>query len=1104
MLRVGPPDISAFCFATEKKDVTNIRCYTNGFAKWLLHITGHVVDLRSQSVSYCLNRSSLARFITEKFQHPDVDNKQFRHTVLSLINRAIEKGEVKADTDLSSFIELILSRANVPIDKQKKEALVKELEKENEAPFLPIKNFISHALEELKTPTAEKMMRYKQALQPLQTARESLKEVIKNKEALLQRADHLVVRGEKLSCNTEKLVQAKNQLEKLFSSPPSLLVSAEIATFVADVQAAVKSLEEEEKSVALACFKKELEGVRSDIELLVKEIEAKAPHLQALLQHRDLLAKNVDTLAPKDLDAFHAALSNLQSLKKEVAIEEKKSECRNLVERLKEQHLNTSSVLHLQKLLDEKPTPHEFEAWLQKASVALEKGLQELSLVARLAKTAQPQEEVGPVFAQELKKKAQENKVKKIIGEMKVSFLKVVGEKSEEMQTIRLGEVAGDLSRCVASFCDAVKEQPAICEGCLKELLEVLATTIETQKGNLSRVALRKAFPVVASLSTGFIAQFTGTEGQLLREVFLDVLKKMPTQTTGAVREFAKTMHEKMQLSQSVLDLKRDDLVEQIAMWCELCLNHPSQTQAALERLIQSIKAAPNQEEVVAKLCSLITLKCQMAKEGENFLDDVKSYLFLAKRDFFSTEPSFKKVCALLQEGLGLQEKPHGTLDMNSEHLSFLFNAAPEESQAQCREHDVALTQVAEHALELALQKLESSTATHPIYIGTEWAFMADSPEKMYRTLDRLSSISRKYPHVTFMPGSIAWCQKIHSGAYACFNTLPVFENGRLVSLYHKRYEKMDLDTVAGVFKKKRKNLAWALSDPATKKLLQDFNSNFLVSGKGHVLAFEICNDHINLAAQEDYKQRAPTGSGADVHVLMAHGSILNNVRASAHNGSLVAYIDHSTSAQTSVATLQKAKESQEWINKEKRANVNQNFGLVGAFKAHCYKAEKPLEPTFLEHPPGEKSIDAFFKILSGQVGLSPEVLKAKVIDHLQTHALRYCPEGDLPLVKKWTAASFADFQKTLLQRYTFHSPDDLQQTIQVLKSGKGESLNQLVPILLNITSELLSRQIVLKSDLANLPTQIHDPERKKPYTQARDALQVGYSYKDGMFYSVG
>lgn len=1103
MLRVAPPDISAFCFTTEKKDVTNIRCYTNGFAKWLLQITGHVVDLQSQSVSYCINRSSLARFITEKFQHPDVDNKQFRHTILSLINKAIEKGEVKADTDLSSFIELILSRANVPIDKQKKEALVKEFEKENEAPFLPFKNFVSNALEELKTPTAEKMVRYKQALQPLQSAREALKEVIKNKETLLQRADHLIVRGERLSCSTEKLVQAKNQLEKLFSSPPSVLVSAEISTFVADVQSAVKSLEEEEKSLALACFKKEVEGVRVDIKLLLQEIEAKVPNLQALEQYRHLLAKESATLIPKDLDAFNAALQALQNMKKEVGILEKKNECQNLVDRFKEQNINSAAVLHLQKLLDEKPAPHEFEAWLQVASVALEKGFQELSIVARLAKTAQPQAEVGPVFAQELKKKAQENKVKKIIGEMKVSFLKVVSEKSEEMQQKRLVEVAGDLSRCVASFCDVVKDHPAICEGCLKELLEVLATTIETQKGNLSRVALRKAYPLVAFLSTRFISHFAGTEGQLLREVFLDVLKKMPTQTTGAVREFAKAMHEEMQLSQSVIDLKREDIVEQIAMWCELCLNHPSQTQSALERLIQSIEVVPNQEEVVTKLCSLITLKCQMAKEGENFLDDVRSYLFLAKRDFFSAEPSFKKVCALLEKGLGLEEKQIEKLDVNSGHLSFLLNAAPEESQAQCREHGVELTQVAEHALELALQKLEPTSATHPVYIGTEWAFMADSPEKMYRTLDRLSSISRKYPHVTFMPGSIAWCQKIHSGAYACFNTLPVFENGRLVSLYHKRYEKMDLDTVAAVFKKKRKNLTWALSDSTTKKLLQDFNSNLLVSGKGHVLAFEICNDHINLAAQEDYKQRAPTGSGVDVHVLMAHGSILNNQRLAAHDGSLVAYIDHSKNAQTSMATLQKAKESQEWINKEKRANVNQNFGLIGAFKTHGYKAQEPLEPAFLEHPPGEKSLDAFFKILSAQVGLTAETLKGKVIEHLKANAKKYCPEGDLLLVKKWTAASFADFQKNLLQRYTFNSSADLQQTIQVLQSGTGESLNQLVPILLNITSELLSRQIVLKSDLANLPTQIHDPERKKPYTFARDALQIGYSYKDGMFYSI-
>jgi len=1091
MLRIAPPDINASCYAKSEKAVGKIRCYTNGIAQWLLNLTGHAVNIKSEHETYCINRSSLARFITEQFQHPDVDNKQFRKMVLSLIDRAIEKGEIKTDTDLSSFIELILSRANVPLDATKQEILVAELTREKENSPPPIQNFVEHALDDLKTPTAQKMTNYNQTLKPLQEARVKIKEVSSKKESLITRANHLVQRAEQQALSTEKLVLAKNRLEELFSSPPGTLSIAQLNSFVAEVLTAVITLEEQERLLSSALVKKEVESVRLDVEQILEEIENKFPQMKETLQpYRHEL---------RDLEALKEAFIALQAIKKEAEhmalVTKQKEECQHILNQLKEHHAATAT--HLQRLLEELPTHAERDSWLQKASHAVEKALEELSLIERLAKRSGVQDEAGPVFAQELKKKAQENKVKKTIAEMKQSFSKVVSEKTEEMQQKRLKEVAGDLSRCVASFCDGVKDQPAICQGCLKDLLEGLATTIETQKGNFSKVALRKAFPLVESISTSFISQFKGTSGIMLREVFLDVLNKMPSVTTGAVREFAKAMHEKMQLSQSVIDVQQGDLVEQISMWAELCLNHPSQSQAAFERLIGSIET----QEQVGKICKLISLKCQMAQEkGENLLDDLKIYLYLVKRNLISSSESFKTVCALFENALGFQPKPVVTLDRTSSHLSFLFSAAPEESQTACRIQGVPLETVAEASLELGLQKLTAEGSTHPVFIGTEWAFMSDSPEKMYQTLNRLSQISRKYPHVTFMPGSIAWFQKIHRESYACFNTLPVFENGRLVALYHKRYEKMDLDTIANVFKKKRGTLSWALSDPTTKEQLLDYNSNLMVSGKGQLFAFEICNDHINLAAQDDYVKRAATGLGADVHVLMAHGSILNNVRTCTHNGSLVAYIDHSTSAQTSLATLQIAKGNEERINKEKRQDVNQNFGLVGAFKAHCYPAKASLEPAYLDHPEGESSPNVFFEVLARQLGTTAEELKQKLIQHLRANEKSYYPQETLPLPKQWTAASFQDFQKRILQTYTFNSKDDLHRAIEAIQQGTGD-LRELAPILLSLTSELLSRQIVLNSDLANFPTQVFDPHRKKPHTPSPNALQVNFSYKDAMFY---
>lgn len=978
MERLPPPDFSSLYYATENKQVTGIRHYTNRFAQWILGITGHVVEIES----HCINRGSLARFISETFQHPSnvIDNTQFRRQVLSIIDKAIKEGQVSKHNNLASFIEYVVSKANVPIDREKITPLLADLQKEAAGDKSVLAQLVKQAIQDLATPTVDKIATYKEVLVPLKNASSRIKELAVQKDRLVQEADKLLVKATKQTVSVSALNAAKKALEDHFSRPPERLSKAELEAFIKTANELIRTLDKEKVQVG-----------------------------QALNE------------------------SDIQALSRG----------------------NTQEA------------------------------------------------ESGPVFAQELRKKAQQNKVDKAIRELQVCFQKVVSEPSDELQKQKLEEVANDVARLVGIFCDGVREEPAICEGCLITLLENVATTIQTQKGNLSPVALRKAQPVVELVSKLFVTRFACDDGLLLREVFLDVLSKVAKYSKGAVQKFAQAMLEHMKLSKSVIDLTRSDVAHQINSLAELCLQHPSQSGAVFRRLVESVASVSEQKAIVNRVCELVRLKCALSKgQGANFLDDFRLYLFLVRKEVLELSREAKNSCLLFEALLGVKNTPLHTFDRSSSTLQLLFNAAPEASQTACRQMGLPVGLAAELALEFGLQKLDPAEAIHPVYIGTEWAFMADSPEQMYQILDQLSAISRKYPQVTFMPGSIAWCQKIHKGSYACFNTLPVFENGRLIALYHKRHEKMDLDTLAEVFGKQRKRLAWAMSDLATKERLQDYNSNLFITGRGLVCGFEICNDHINLACQNDYKRRAPTGAGVDLHVLMAHGSILNNQRTATHDGSLVAYIDHSTTAQTSVATMQRAKDSQDMLNKDKQARVNQNMGLIGAFKAESYKPVQAIEPIYKSEVFAEMKFETLLEGLSRQLNTTPKEVQLKLVSHLRANAHRYYPQGELTLAKQWTADSFADFQSTLLRRYTFANKEAQDLAVQAIEKGQVDSA-ELGMIVLELVSELYARQIVLTSDLANLPQQIVDPERKRPYIPQDNALKIGISYQEERFYSV-
>ncbi|HOJ91994.1 MAG TPA: hypothetical protein PLH86_12875, partial [Saprospiraceae bacterium] len=354
----------------------------------------------------------------------------------------------------------------------------------------------------------------------------------------------------------------------------------------------------------------------------------------------------------------------------------------------------------------------------------------------------------------------------------------------------------------------------------------------------------------------------------------------------------------------------------------------------------------------------------------------------------------------------------------------------------------------------------------------------ANNAKEFIQVLDRLAAISKKYPDVLFLPGSVAWSDfDSISGKHIAFNTLPVFANGKLIHLYHKNFEKQDIDTLASIKEIDKNSFVWGVSHPEIKEVVHAFNSNIFLYNNT-VFAHEICNDHVNNAAPQDYETRCPGGSGVDIQILIAHGTIPQPQRLIASHKGCLAYVDHSHNTTTQVGQVIKG-ETQNKIN-SKHSQKNENMSLLGELRSHIVPEPIHIQPSDLKYDKHDTPIEigegaeSLLKAVSIQLDKSLEQLKEFLVNYLQDQENRLYPSSESLIPKNWGKDSASNFFTATMQRYAFTSKQEIDELINDLKNKNN--IDRFSSILPQLLSDTLTSPIIVEHNLSSIPKTIVSP----------------------------
>lgn len=438
-----------------------------------------------------------------------------------------------------------------------------------------------------------------------------------------------------------------------------------------------------------------------------------------------------------------------------------------------------------------------------------------------------------------------------------------------------------------------------------------------------------------------------------------------------------------------------------------------------------------------------------------------------------------------LAASLSLQMKDLGKWETESFHTALVFHAAPDTADSP----DVPVTALSQAGLLLGLERLQESVGevpVHPIFLGTEWKFLAKGYAEFFSLLDSLSSMSRLYPGVTCIPGSIGW---FDPETHLCFNTLPIFENGRLIALYSKRHEKQDMDTVASLYEVDRQTMRWAAKEES--EIFDDFIRNTCLLGNGLALGIEICNDHVNDTVKEEYRRQFPRGEGLDLHLVMAHGSQLGLPRLAVRRGGSVGYIDHSGDGVTTAGRVTESKE----IFATKEAHVNSNKAALGAFVTHQSDL-KEIIPQFSDIQsslvPQQMKGSACSDIFQA---IGYPLSRAEFVKIIRENKSQMYPGEGFSAPESLKGAL-----TQILNRYTFANEEDIDRFLEIVE--KDEPIGDYRSQLLQCCAMAAHRPIVLYTDLASVDREVFMPDRSKPVGIPMNPLELGFSFKDKFFFT--
>lgn len=543
-------------------------------------------------------------------------------------------------------------------------------------------------------------------------------------------------------------------------------------------------------------------------------------------------------------------------------------------------------------------------------------------------------------------------------------------------------------------------------------------------------------------------------------------------------------------LSQDKWEQGLQKFKESCAQCAALLQAQPNQRKDVLDIMLINLKNGFNHESATNErkqiMLNMVASSLKDAiknDESSGLWNDIISLAFCKKKG-----PSAPILHEIAKQ-IGIDTKAMPKMTSQSTNYAIMFHAAPHGSGA--------LLESVEYSLQIGLNELANKTkeVIHPIFIGNEWRFMAADANDFIAALDDIAEVSKKYPEILFIPGSIAWTietnpdPKGDGPRYTAFNTMPVFSNGQLIHLYHKKFEKQDIQTLSRVFKIKQQDFAWGPKDSVLKGPIDSFNANtFLYNNT--VFATEICNDHVNNAAKKDYHERNENGSGVNIQILMAHGTIPGPQRATTTDGGYLAYVDHSSDTVTRFGKITQGQGQN--IFTSKHGQTNNNTSLLGALRSHIVDDPVKVEPTCRPVNPHDILAPirghgplALLSAVSIQMDKSIDELIRDLTTYLENTKKTY---NNSYIPNEWNAATGTEFFSNIRKHYAFRGENEIQEILDALKTEKNlEKFEKRLPQLLSAAT---GRCIVFEHDLAAMPAEILSPDwRQRKTLEGSDAL---------------
>lgn len=559
---------------------------------------------------------------------------------------------------------------------------------------------------------------------------------------------------------------------------------------------------------------------------------------------------------------------------------------------------------------------------------------------------------------------------------------------------------------------------------------------------------------------------------------------------------------------------------------------------------LQNLANEEQYKEVRLALATVIKLH---SKNDPQLKDDIQNLNVLAHQftETYSLSDDLIKQFDLLLEDIGWD------IDF-SKDITRSSNTAP--TAVILHQHNERVQNASsgllqeEMAVEAALRRISTQVnEVNALFIGTEWSLSATSLEETISQMDRLATLSAKYPNVTMAPASIAWSYFLGSdfgeNLYLSYNILPVFKAGALVGLYNKFETAGDLDTAQSFQTDVDKNsfCIWGMKPDGVDgtstgvKVRLDQRKNdhpefaqFLTSldnvndladftyltENGMAFGLEICADH-KFRMTSNVIEKFPSSKGLDIQLLTSHGSLPVAEATAVKDGGMHCALDALEKNRTffnQVGVNVDPSGSESRYPKpafDKSRDYSNESEVNGGCASHIL-----LEDNEAKSKAFSPSIASSERSLFSQSVLSLDTLLSQVklsngqscsaqnlAMLLQESKDLYYPSNQVPT--EGTSRSIRQAFHNMLTRYTFQDESSIDACIQNLEKGDLTTLkeNFTDKQILKLIAELTGQSFTVKYDLESIPYELIKSSSSSLVSS--NPINIGYSFQERAFYSL-